>query len=320
MSGMATLLAMSGGGSADAAAWDAPFAARGLLRYDEPLARHSSWRCGGPADRWFEPRDRDDVIALLAAAPDDEPLHWLGLGSNALVRDGGLEGTVIVTTPGLARFRWLDETRLYAEAGVPCARLAREAAARDRAGLEFMAGIPGTLGGALQMNAGALGSETWTFVEAVETVDRRGAVRERARGEYEAGYRHVEGPPGEWFVAAVLRLSERADGQGAARIRSVLEQRNATQPTGQASCGSVFRNPPGDYAGRLIEQCGLKGLRRGRCAVSDVHANFIVNDRGASAAELESLIEHVRAAVERETGVRLEREVLVLGRPVEGGA
>lgn len=320
----AVVMAMaSTGGRGDAAAddaWADAFAARGLLRTDEPLARHSSWRCGGVAERWFEPRNRADLLALLASAPAVEPLHWLGLGSNALVRDGGLAGTVIATTPGLSSFRWLNENRLKAEAGVPCARLAREAASRDRAGLEFMAGIPGTLGGALAMNAGALGSETWDYVECVETVDRGGRVRVRARDAFTPGYRHVNRPPGEWFLSATLVLSGTAGGEGPARIRAVLDQRNATQPTGQATCGSVFRNPPGDYAGRLIEQCGLKGFRQGGCAVSNVHANFFVNDGGASAAELEALIAHVQAVVEARTGIRLEPEVCIMGRPAENAS
>jgi UDP-N-acetylmuramate dehydrogenase len=294
--------------------WNAESEARGELRYREPMSRHSSWRCGGLADRYFEPADREDLIAFLRSIPGAEPIYWIGLGSNMLIRDGGLRGTVIATTPGLGQLHWLDASRLYAECGVTCARLAREAVTKNLAGIEFLAGIPGTLGGALAMNAGALGGEVWDYVESVETVDRQGCIRRRARDEYEADYRQVRGPEGEWFVAGVLRMTRPAGGRGSETIKAVLAQRSATQPTGKATCGSVFKNPPDDFAGRLIEQCGLKGYRIGGCSISAVHANFIENDRGASAEDLEKLIAYVQATVESATGVRLEPEVRIVGQ------
>lgn len=284
---------------------------RGAYRRNESLARHCSWRCGGLADYYFEPADRDDLTSFLADNGVD-PLLWLGLGSNVLIRDGGLRGTVISTT-ALDQHAWLDATHIYAEAGMSCARLARAAAAQDRAGLEFLAGIPGTLGGALRMNAGALGSEIWPFVEWAELIDRRGRVTRSTGAEFIATYRHVQQPRAGWFVAASLHLPDAADGQGHERIRQVLAQRSASQPTGKASCGSVFKNPRGDYAGRLIEQCGLKGHRIGGCEVSTVHANFIVNDAGALAADVERMIRHVQATVQERTGVLLEPEVHIVG-------
>ena len=286
---------------------------RGAVRYREPMARHSSWRCGGLADRYFTPIDQADLIAFLRLVPREEPLHWLGLGSNMLIRDGGLHGTVIATSPGLSRFYWIDTHCLYAECGATCSRLAREAAAQDRAGIEFLAGIPGTLGGALTMNAGALGSETWDFVEWVETIDRQGRRRRREGSEYTASYRHVVGPEGEWFIGGVMRLPQTANGRGAEHIKRVLAQRAATQPTGRATCGSVFKNPPGDFAGRLIEQCGLKGYRSEGCLISTVHANFIVNEGAATADQLERLIAHVQTTVEAATGICLEPEVRIVG-------
>jgi len=296
---------------------EAPLSVHGTLRgryaEDEPLARHSTWRCGGAAQRYFEPADRDDLAHFLAGLATDEPVTWLGLGSNLLVRDGGVRGTVIATTPGLTRHHWQDGEHLYAECGVACAHLARAGAQRDRAGLEFLAGIPGTVGGALCMNAGALGSETWDHVAEVETIDRAGVIRRRARAEFTPRYRGVQQPEPAWFLAACFHLPASAHGDGQQRIREVLARRTATQPTGQASCGSVFKNPPGDYAGRLIEQCGLKGFRIGGCAVSTVHANFIVNDRACRAADIEALIAHVRAEVERVHGVCLESEVVCIG-------
>lgn len=285
---------------------------RGRLRHHEPMSRHSTWRCGGPARVLFEPADRDDLGAFLRLHAEDQVM-WLGLGSNLLVRDGGIDCALIATQSGLSRAEWTPDGLLYAEAGVTCARLARLAANHDRAGLEFLAGIPGTLGGALRMNAGALGGEIWSYVVAVESIDAAGTVRRREAAEYRPGYRHVDGPA-EGFVSAWLRLPDSAGGGGAERIRAVLAQRGATQPTGKASCGSVFVNPPGDYAYRLIEQCGLKGYRIGGAVVSPQHANFIVNDGGASAADIEALIEHLRAQVLRRFGVALETEVQIAYR------
>lgn len=288
---------------------------RGRWRRAEPMARHSSWRCGGPAAAYFEPADRGDLVHFVQQMAPTAELLWLGLGSNLLVRDGGVQCTVVATTEGLSTLRWESAEVLYAECGVPCARLAREAARRDRAGLEFFAGIPGTVGGALRMNAGALGSETWSFVQAVETIDRTGCIRRRPAHEFEPRYRAVDGPE-TWFLGAWFALPDSAAGEGAARIRAVLAERGATQPTGKASCGSVFKNPPGDFAGRLIDRCGLKGYRIGGCEVSTVHANFIVNDGAASAADIEALIAHVRARVAADTGIELETEVQIVGDPV----
>ena len=288
---------------------------RGEYRRGESLARHCSWRCGGPAEYFFEPADRDDLITFLAGNGID-PLLWLGLGSNLLIRDGGVRGTVI-STAHLDASQWPDASHLYAEAGVPCARIARVAAAQDRAGLEFLAGIPGTLGGALRMNAGALGGEIWQFVAWAEIIDRRGEIERVPRAEFVADYRRVRQPRPGWFLGALLHLPDEAAGTGNERIRQVLAKRSATQPTGKASCGSVFKNPPDDYAGRLIERCGLKGHRIGGCEVSTVHANFIVNDAGACAADVERMIRYVQATVRAQTGVALETEVQVIGDTLE---
>ncbi len=290
---------------------------RGRLERDVPMARHTSWRVGGRAERVYRPADLDDLAAFLRTLPPDEPLHWVGLGSNLLVRDGGLRGTVILLHGGLDRIERLDARTVRAEAGAACAKLARATARMGLAGLEFMAGIPGTVGGALAMNAGAFGGETWARVRQVWTIDRAGRVRARAPADYTVGYRSVRGPAGEWFVAAALALAP-GDGRGLERIRALLARRAATQPMGRPSCGSVFRNPPGDHAGRLIEAAGLKGVRRGGAMVSERHANFIVNTGGATAADIEALIRHVQETVERVHGVRLEPEVRIVGEPEEG--
>jgi UDP-N-acetylmuramate dehydrogenase len=286
---------------------------RGELRYDEPLSAHTTWRVGGPARRFYRPADREDLLAFLRQLEPDEPLFWLGLGSNLLVRDGGYPGTVIATQGCLGQMVWRDDDRLNVEVGVACAKIARMAARAGRVGVEFLAGIPGTLGGALAMNAGAFGGETWRRVLRVETVDRFGEIREREPGEFEIGYRHVVGQAGEWFLSAELLL-EPGNVEAAQReIKRLLERRAATQPSRQPSCGSVFRNPPEDYAARLIESVGLKGRRIGGAQVSQKHANFIVNTGEASAADIEQLIALVQYEVEMATGVKLVTEVHRIG-------
>ena len=285
------------------------------IRRDELLSRHTSWHVGGPADAWFAPRDVEDLSAFLRALPAGVPVTWVGLGSNLLVRDAGIRGVVICPHGALGKLERLDATHIRAEAGVPCARLGRQAVKWGLGPASFFAGIPGTLGGALAMNAGAWGGETWPRVVEVETIDRAGEVRRRAASEYQVGYRSVVPPAvGEWFVAATLRFEP--DPQASTdSIRRLLEQRLASQPIGEWSCGSVFTNPPGDHAARLIESAGLKGHRVGDAMVSPKHANFIVNLGHARAADLEAVIRHVQDTVERVHGVRLRPEVRVLGEP-----
>ena len=286
---------------------------RGELLHNESLARHTSWRVGGPARHFYTPADLDDLANFIAGLPADEDLLWLGLGSNLLVRDGGFPGTVISTFGGMNDLRMLDEHMLRAEAGVTCAKVARFISKQGLTGGEFLAGIPGSMGGALAMNAGAWGGETWQYVVAVETLDRHGERHLRQPSDYEIGYRHVRGPANEWFIAAQLRFAPGDTAAAQARIKALLERRAATQPTNQPSCGSVFRNPPDDHAARLIEACGLKGQCIGRACVSEKHANFIINTGGARAADIEALIARVRETVEREQGVRLETEVRIVG-------
>lgn len=288
---------------------------RGELRLYEPLARYTTWRVGGPAQRFYRPADLADLGAYLARLPDDEPLLWLGLGSNLLVRDGGVPGTVILTHGTLQGLDRAGDNTVRIEAGVPCAKAARFCARQGLSGAEFLAGIPGTMGGALAMNAGAWGGETWQRVAAVETMDRSGRVHRRHPEEFDITYRQVLGNADEWFVAAHLALETGSSNDSLTLIRHFLEQRNLSQPTRVASCGSVFRNPPGDYAARLIDTAGLKGYRIGGAQISEKHANFIINTGTASAADLEALIEHVGEQVARQHGVRLIPEVRIVGEP-----
>ncbi len=286
---------------------------RGEMLWDESLAGYTSWRVGGPAKLLYRPADRADLANFLRGLDADEPLLWLGLGSNLLVRDGGFPGVVIATRGRLDVMRRDGTQGIYAEAGCACAKVARFAAGAGLVGAEFLAGIPGTLGGALAMNAGAFGGETWPLVRSVEMLDHRGEVSVRRPEDFEVAYRQVKGPDGEWFLAANLALEHGDTAQAKARIRSLLDRRSATQPTGLPSGGSTFRNPPGDHAARLIEAAGLKGMAMGGARVSEKHANFIINTGDASAADIEDLIEQVRDRVQQHSGVRLSTEVHRVG-------
>jgi UDP-N-acetylmuramate dehydrogenase len=290
----------------------AEFSAR-ILR-GVSMAKHTSWHAGGPADLFFAPRDVPDLAAFLRQLPADIPLLWVGLGSNLLVRDGGFRGAVVQTHGALVALERSSATRIYAAAGVPCARIARQCVIWGLGPAEFLAGIPGTLGGALAMNAGAWGGETWRHVVEVETLDRQGVRHVRQPAEYEIGYRHVRGPENEWFIAARLEF-ERKPGTNGDAIRDLLERRRETQPIGAWSCGSVFTNPPGYHAARLIETAGLKGCRIGDASVSEKHANFIINHGSARAADIEALILHVQRTVAAKTEIVLMPEVHIVGVP-----
>jgi UDP-N-acetylmuramate dehydrogenase len=286
------------------------------VRRNEPMSRHTSWHVGGPAEIYFTPSDREDLSAFLRSVPADLPVYWVGLGSNLLVRDGGIAGVVISTQGTLDRLERAAQETVYAEAGVACARIARQCIKWGLGPAEFFAGIPGTLGGALAMNAGAFGGETWRHVVEVETIDRGGRERVRSASEYRVSYRHVEAPVAEeWFLAARLRFEARPP-EHRGEVNELLERRKATQPIGEWSCGSVFTNPAGDHAARLIEAAGLKGVRIGDASVSMKHANFIINHGAATAADVESLIARVQDEVQRAHGVRLHPEVRVVGQTV----
>jgi UDP-N-acetylmuramate dehydrogenase len=301
---------------------------RGRFLYNEPMKKHVSWRAGGPAQRVYIPADQEDLIWLVRSVPAHEDIHMVGLGSNLLVRDGGVAGVVILLhgvlkelgiesrTHGLPPApEGIDTALLYAEAGVAAPKLARFAAKHNLVGGEFWAGIPGTVGGAIAMNAGCYGSETWDRLVQVRTLDRQGQLNERLPDEYVTGYRHValKHPHQEWFIGGWFRL-EKGDGYASREtIKTLLQKRIESQPLNQPNAGSVFRNPPGDHAARLIEACGLKGFRIGDAQVSEKHANFIVNLGRATATDIERLIEHVEDSVEARTNVRLLREVRIIG-------
>lgn len=286
---------------------------KGTLLKNEPLAKYTSWRVGGPAEKMYLPEDRNDLIEFLKALPKDENVYWLGLGSNLLVRDGGIKGTVINTRGRLKDMKLIDAGKVYVEAGVPCAHVAKFCMGLGLSGAEFLAGIPGTMGGALKMNAGAFGGETWNIVDSVEMINASGEITRRAVDEFEVAYRSVKGLADEWFVSVELKLTQGESEISQQKIRALLEQRGLTQPTNKPTCGSVFKNPTGDYAARLIEACGLKGYEIGGACVSTKHANFIENTGHATAADIEALIEYVQQQVKQQHDISLMTEVCRVG-------
>lgn len=325
----------SSGGGISLSRLPGPDGRRGTMLFHEPMSRHTSWRVGGTADRAYVPADLSDLSLFLCSLPESEPVYMVGLGSNLLVRDGGLRGTVVLLHGALKqicleqRRRALKDVQMadseyglvYAEAGVASPKVARFAARHNLVGAEFLAGIPGTVGGALAMNAGCYGSETWDVVAQVLTVDRRGQIRERLPSEYQIAYRRVALQPDaaevipstEWFAAAWFRLPAGDGAESQRKIKELLQRRIAAQPLNLPNAGSVFRNPAGAYAAQLIEACGLKGHAVGGAMVSPKHANFIVNAGNASAQDIETLIERVRDTVVRVHGIELEREVRIIG-------
>ena len=287
--------------------------AKSQLLKNEPLARYTSWRVGGRADSVFIAESLSELQAFLQTLDHAEPITFMGLGSNLLVRDGGVRGTVIVMHQALNDLR-LDGQYIYAEAGVTCGKLARFSANNAKDGAEFMAGIPGTVGGALAMNAGCYGSETWNIVHQVLTIDINGMTYVRNVAEFIASYRHVEMPvPSEWFLGAWFQLEVGDINESLKKIKNLLATRLASQPLNLPSAGSTFRNPHGDFAARLIEASGLKGYQIGGAQVSPKHANFIVNVGDCTALDIELLIRHMKDTVLDKQGVALQQEVRVIG-------
>ena len=283
------------------------------LLKNEPLARYTSWRVGGRADKLFIAENLVELQAFLQSLDKAEPIVFMGLGSNLLVRDGGVRGTVVVMHQALSDLR-MDNNLIYAESGVTCGKLARFSATNAKTGAEFMAGIPGTVGGALAMNAGCYGSETWNIVHQVLTINRRGETKVRNVAEFIASYRHVEMPvPNEWFLGAWFKLQVGNVDESLKKIKNLLATRLASQPLNLPSAGSTFRNPHGDFAARLIEASDLKGYQIGGAQVSPKHANFIVNVGDCTALDIELLIRHMKDEVLAKQGVALQQEVRVIG-------
>ena len=314
---------------------------KGIYKENESLAPLTSWHIGGPADIYYRPQNIDDLSQFLKAIhakqdlstanktetlslPDfsnDDPITWLGLGSNVLINDAGIRGLVIHMLANDGNLNVVetktDSKIIRAEAGITCAKVAKFCAKEGLEGGEFFAGIPGTVGGALAMNAGAFGGETWPRVVQVEVIDRFGEMVKRLPSDYKIAYRSVqrliEPTKQEWFTAGYFEIPC-GDGKASAqRIKELLRDRNASQPIGVFSCGSVFKNPEGNFAGRLIEASNLKGFSIGGAQISPKHANFILNLGSASAQDILQLIQHIQATVLKEHQVLLQTEVRTLG-------
>ncbi len=299
--------------------------ALGETRLNEPMAKHVTWRAGGNANRVFTPIHLQALCEAMPLIGSTEPIVFVGLGSNLLIRDGGFDGTVIFTHRALTGVDLIEQTKTYgvieAGAGIPSPHIARFAANNSLAGAEWLAGVPGTIGGALAMNAGCYGSETWPCIVCTKTIDRNGNLHVRTSRDFDLSYRHVEAKQmhDEWFVSAQMKFAFGDKDTARSRIKELLAKRVATQPLNLPNAGSVFRNPPNDFAARLIESCGLKGFQIGGAQVSTKHANFIVNIADASAQDIESIIEQVQTVVKEKTNIALIKEVRVIGsiKPVK---
>jgi len=287
---------------------------RGILLMDEPMSCHTSWRVGGRVEYFYTPVDKHDLIQLISQLPRSFPIYLVGLGSNLLVRDGDVPGMIIKTFKGLSKINYFEPDRIYAEVGASCAKVVRVSIGSGLQGVEFLSGIPGSFGGALAMNAGAFGGETWDWVEQIECIDRQGKCHVMHADSINYGYRNVGLPQDYWILSGWLRLHPIAENwQGKGKLKSLFDKRNSAQPVQSANAGSVFRNPEGTFAARLIEKVGLKGTRVGNAVISETHANFIVNEGGATAEDIESLIKLAKDKVYRDCNVCLQTEVRIIG-------
>lgn len=285
----------------------------GSLVYDEPMSKHTTWRVGGDAQMYYVPKDKTSVVQLMCQLPGNIPVFWFGLGSNLLVRDKGIKGMVVCTIKGLAEIKRINSKIVYAQAGVPSAKVAKFCARHGLEGAEFLAGIPGSFGGAVAMNAGAFGGDTWSLIHRIECLDRDGNICWFDKSEIEHHYRHVNLPENNWVIGAEIKLVAIEGLDLARRIRELLKTRSASQPIQTANAGSVFKNPEQDFAARLLEEAGMKGKRIGGAKISEKHANFIINDIKATAADIETLIEHAQKTVFERFGITLEPEVKIVG-------
>ncbi len=284
-----------------------------LVEKDKDLSRLNTWRVGGQAKYYACPETPEQLATLLTNKPEAMPLIWLGLGSNVLFC-GQSTHALVIHTKKLNRLEFVDGT-IKAQCGVPCAKVAKLACKHDCLNAEFFSGIPGTVGGALAMNAGAFGGQTWEWVKQVTTVDLTGQFHHRGLDDFEVGYRHVlPKHPNEFFVEGVFELPIQ-DGGGDItfnKIKELLRARNQSQPIGTHNCGSVFKNPDGGFAAQLIEQAGLKGLQVGGAKISEKHANFIINVEKASCEDILTLMDTISETVNKEFGVALEPEVKII--------
>lgn len=284
---------------------------RGQIKYNHNLAKHNSWRIGGPARIFYQPADLDDLKTYLQNLPKNERIVWLGSGTNVLINSNGIDANVIYLKNRLTQLQHLDNGIIRVEAGTSCTRLVQNCIHRGMIDAAFLAGIPGTVGGAIAMNAGAYGDNIWNHVISVETIDRNGKIKIRQAKEFKANYREINGLDinNEWFIAANLALQIKDPIAAKNRVTELLAKRKATQPLNEFTCGSVFRNPANNYAAKLIEDCGLKGFKIGAARVSEKHANFIVNEGNATSDDVQELMQKITNEVKKKYGIKLLSEV-----------
>ena len=286
---------------------------QGELRTQEPMSRHTSWKTGGNADYYYIASDINDLAKFISKLPTSTPITWIGFGSNLLVRDGGLPGVVVSVVGLLNELKKINETDIFIGAGVSCVKAAHFSAKHGLEGIEFLAGIPGTIGGALAMNAGAYGGEIWSYIKEVETINRKGKREIFEKNKFDINYRSVSISENEWFIACKMKLEISTRTVVNDRIKKMLSERADGQPLGKLSCGSVFRNPTNQHAAKLIELCGLKGKKVGGAVISDKHSNFIINTGNATSLDIEQLIEFIQACVYEKYDIKLIPEVRIIG-------
>ena len=286
---------------------------QGELRTQEPMSRHTSWKTGGNADYYYIASDINDLAKFISKLPTSTPITWIGFGSNLLVRDGGVPGVVVSVVGLLNELKKINETDIFIGAGVSCVKAAHFSAKHGLEGIEFLAGIPGTIGGALAMNAGAYGGEIWSYIKEVETINRKGKREIFEKNKFDINYRSVSISENEWFIACKMKLEISTRTVVNDRIKKMLSERADGQPLGKLSCGSVFRNPTNQHAAKLIELCGLKGKKVGGAVISDKHSNFIINTGNATSLDIEQLIEFIQACVYEKYNIKLIPEVRIIG-------
>ncbi len=291
---------------------------RGRIEANAPLADLTWFRVGGPAEVLFTPADEDDLAQMLKATPAEVPVYVIGVGSNLLVRDGGVPGMVIRLGKGFGETTLESSHRIRTGTAVPDVRVARFALDHSIGGLTFLRGIPGTIGGALRMNGGAYGRETKDVLIEARAVDRRGSLHVLSNTDMQYTYRHCGAPEDFVFTQALLQ-GEAGDKDEIARaMNEVTERREATQPIKSRTGGSTFKNPPGHKSWQLIDQAGLRGFAIGPAKVSELHCNFLINEGGATAAQIEELGETIRRRVKTNSGIELDWEIKRIGIPAEG--
>ena len=289
---------------------------KNIIHHDVELKKFNSWKVGGTAEQFLICDEKDTLASFIKQKKIKLPMTFVGLGSNLLVRDGGIKGTVIVMNGGLRKIN-NDENLIYTEAGVSCSKLSKFSAKEGLANSAFFSGIPGTVGGALFMNAGCYGSETWDYVQKVLMINLNGDQIERKKSDFQISYREVKNSnKDEYFLAAWFKFPKGNKDKAENEIKELLAHRKNTQPLDWPTAGSTFRNPKDNFAAKLIEDCGLKGYQIGGAQVSEKHANFIINLGNASALDIEKIIIYIQKVVYEKTNIQLLREIKIIGEEI----